>query len=80
MAATRDGNRTGECKGKKPNRSCPICGKPADFATRPFCSKRCADVDLYRWLGGAYVVPASNEKETGAHGAERQPASEVPEA
>lgn len=38
-------------------RTCPICGKPAVEAMAPFCSKRCADVDLHRWLGGVYVVP-----------------------
>lgn len=36
---------------------CPICGKPADRAVKPFCSKRCADVDLSRWFSGAYAVP-----------------------
>ena len=36
---------------------CPVCGKPADAATRPFCSVRCADVDLGRWLTG--TVPDS---------------------
>lgn len=36
---------------------CPICGKPADAAYRPFCSKRCADIDLHRWLSGNYRVP-----------------------
>lgn len=43
---------------------CPICGRPADPAARPFCSKRCADIDLQRWLSGRYVVPAV-EDETG---------------
>jgi endogenous inhibitor of DNA gyrase (YacG/DUF329 family) len=38
-------------------RPCPICGKPALFEVRPFCSKRCADVDLHRWLGGTYAIP-----------------------
>ena len=37
---------------------CPICGKPAVDLTAPFCSKRCADVDLHRWLGGVYAIPA----------------------
>lgn len=37
---------------------CPICGKDAVPAYRPFCSRRCADVDLGRWLTGAYVIPA----------------------
>jgi endogenous inhibitor of DNA gyrase (YacG/DUF329 family) len=30
-------------------------------ATRPFCSKRCRDVDLNRWLSGSYVVPAAED-------------------
>ena len=37
--------------------TCPICRKPTDAAYRPFCSRRCADVDLGRWLTGSYVVP-----------------------
>lgn len=37
---------------------CPICGKPARVETKPFCSPRCADVDLGRWLGERYVIPA----------------------
>jgi uncharacterized protein len=40
---------------------CPICGKPAVQATLPFCSPRCRDVDLNRWLTGSYVVPASDD-------------------
>jgi endogenous inhibitor of DNA gyrase (YacG/DUF329 family) len=43
--------------------ACPICGKPAGPAYRPFCSKRCADVDLHRWLAGAYAVPAEEHEE-----------------
>lgn len=38
---------------------CAICGKPAEPAYRPFCSRRCADVDLQRWLSGRYVVPGA---------------------
>lgn len=37
--------------------ACPICRKPADPAYRPFCSKRCADVDLQRWLTDGYAIP-----------------------
>jgi uncharacterized protein len=42
---------------------CPICGKPTDALLRPFCSKRCADVDLHRWLSGVYVVPVTEDEE-----------------
>ena len=44
-------------------KKCPICGKPADAVLRPFCSKRCADVDLHRWLSGVYVVPVTEDEE-----------------
>ena len=37
--------------------TCPICGKEAADKYRPFCSRRCSDVDLGRWLTGSYVVP-----------------------
>ena len=40
-------------KGPRP---CPICGQPADARLRPFCSARCADVDLGRWLTGVYAI------------------------
>lgn len=40
------------------SRPCPICRKPSEQAYRPFCSKRCADIDLHRWLNGSYAVPA----------------------
>ncbi|MDA3889585.1 MAG: DNA gyrase inhibitor YacG [Allgaiera sp.] len=42
--------------------SCPICGKPVDPAYRPFCSRRCADVDLAHWLRGNYAIPATEEE------------------
>jgi endogenous inhibitor of DNA gyrase (YacG/DUF329 family) len=38
-------------------RPCPICGKPAAVKHRPFCSARCATIDLGRWLKGDYRVP-----------------------
>lgn len=37
--------------------SCPICSKEADAKYRPFCSRRCADVDLGKWLTGGYAIP-----------------------
>ncbi len=41
--------------------SCPICGAPAAARYHPFCSRRCADVDLGRWLGGHYRVPTEDQ-------------------
>lgn len=43
------------------SRRCPICGKPVVPKHRPFCSPRCATIDLGRWLGGDYRVPTSEE-------------------
>jgi uncharacterized protein len=44
---------------------CPICGAPTDTQYRPFCSRRCADVDLSRWLRGAYAIADEAEDEDG---------------
>ncbi|WP_040566190.1 DNA gyrase inhibitor YacG [Magnetospirillum molischianum] len=46
--------------------ACPICGTPATPDLRPFCSKRCADVDLHRWLGGVYRVETNERSEENA--------------
>lgn len=43
------------------SRTCPECGKPTEHAYRPFCSKRCADLDLGRWLNGSYAIPVQEE-------------------
>ena len=52
-------------------KACPICGKPAAEKYQPFCGKRCADVDLNRWLSGVYVVPGKDEEdEDGVPGAQ----------
>ena len=53
-----DSRRTGRGK-------CPICGRPSESAYRPFCSRRCADVDLARWLRGSYAIPDTAESEDG---------------
>ena len=45
-------------KPRKPK--CPICRKPPAGPYRPFCSKRCADVDLGRWVTGSYVIPGGD--------------------
>lgn len=41
---------------------CPICGKPAAPDSRPFCSRRCAEIDLGRWLTGQYQLPGPPEE------------------
>jgi uncharacterized protein len=43
--------------------ACPICRKPAVPAYRPFCSKRCADVDLQRWFTGRYAIPVVEDED-----------------
>lgn len=43
----------------KPVRPCPICKKPSSQTHHPFCSARCADIDLNRWLSGRYVIPGT---------------------
>ena len=48
---------------RKAGARCPICGKPVDQAFRPFCSKRCGDIDLNRWLSGVYAVPVTEEED-----------------
>ena len=48
------------------SQTCPICSKPVSEAKfRPFCSARCADVDLHRWLSGRYAIPAKEGDEEG---------------
>ena len=42
---------------------CPICKKPSEQEFRPFCSKRCKDVDLARWLRGDYYIPGEDLSE-----------------
>jgi endogenous inhibitor of DNA gyrase (YacG/DUF329 family) len=49
-------------------RKCPTCGKPAVEHFRPFCSNRCADIDLGRWLKGGYAIPAVEGEAEGAPG------------
>jgi uncharacterized protein len=44
-------------------RKCPLCGKPATEAARPFCSAACKSLDLNRWLSGSYAIPASDDDE-----------------
>ena len=46
-------------------KNCPICGSASSEKYKPFCSARCADVDLYRWLKGSYVVPGKSVADIG---------------
>lgn len=39
-----------------PSKKCPICGNPTISTYKPFCSKKCADIDLGRWLKGSYIM------------------------
>lgn len=48
-----------------PKKGCPICGKPRDPKYDPFCSKRCAEIDLSRWLKGVYAIPGAESDEDG---------------
>jgi endogenous inhibitor of DNA gyrase (YacG/DUF329 family) len=43
--------------------ACPMCDKDTDAKYRPFCSKRCSDLDLGKWLTEAYVIPAADTDE-----------------
>ncbi len=58
---------------KEGSLGCPVCKQPPkpDFA--PFCSRRCADIDLGRWLKGGYVIPGGREQ------GEEQPSIPLPE-
>lgn len=53
----------------RPTRPCPNCGADSDRKFFPFCSRRCADVDLNRWLAGSYAIPVV-EEDGGMGGAE----------
>lgn len=51
---------------------CPICGKQAEDKYRPFCSARCASVDLNRWLGEVYVLPGDEPRPAAGSDPDRQ--------
>jgi endogenous inhibitor of DNA gyrase (YacG/DUF329 family) len=52
----------------KPRRPCPICKKPSQPKFHPFCSNRCTQIDLSRWLGGQYAVPTEEEGQSSPEG------------
>lgn len=43
--------------------NCPICSKSSEAKFAPFCSRRCADIDLSRWLKGSYAIPGGRSDE-----------------
>lgn len=57
---------------------CPVCGKPRTADFKPFCSKRCTEVDLSRWLKGGYAIPGRETDE--GEGASVPDAPEGPDA
>ncbi len=59
---------------------CVICGRPQAAGNAPFCSTRCADVDLHRWLAGVYAIPASEEDPDDPDPPPRSPAGDADEA
>lgn len=60
-----------DTKPKRTLRPCPICKTLSDPTYHPFCSKRCADIDLGKWLGGDYAIPVVEDDAS-----MRDPASE----
>jgi len=59
--------------------ACPICGKPGQARFSPFCSRRCADVDLGRWLKGGYAIPGRPAEEAGDSPDAASDSDEMPE-
>lgn len=65
--------RSAEVTPLRPPRACPICGKPSTREDYPFCSDRCRDRDLHRWLSGNYAIPVVEEdgdEDPGGEGAD----------
>jgi uncharacterized protein len=71
MARSTPDSRKPQAAGK-----CPICGAPTEQQYRPFCSRRCADVDLSRWLRGAYAIPVEDDADEDGESADGAPASD----
>ncbi len=61
MTSTSNNNSTKSVMGEK----CPVCKSAVLEEYAPFCSKRCADVDLHRWLSGGYAIPAVEDDSDG---------------
>ncbi len=72
MTSSNKNHRAGDAgRGTPARAACPICDAPKTERYAPFCSKRCADVDLHCWLTGGYAIPAvegEGDDETGFEG------------
>ncbi len=62
------GPRRGGPSARKAQGRCPICDAPSKHRFRPFCSRRCHDVDLGRWLRGAYRIESEEAAEEAGRG------------
>ena len=60
--SANDNDKNRKVDDEPTGRPCPICGKPGMMRYKPFCSRRCADVDLGRWLSGSYAVPSAPDE------------------
>lgn len=63
--------RNSEKSAKAAVKGCPICGKPQNAASKPFCSERCRDIDLNRWLSGSYAIPVRDDEDEDGGSSER---------
>ena len=63
MSGGKGGKGPAEPVRLRPKAPCPICGRPSVQRYHPFCSVRCADADLGRWLSGRYAIPAAEPGE-----------------
>ncbi|MGE3228458.1 MAG: DNA gyrase inhibitor YacG [Hyphomicrobium sp.] len=74
MTGSKHDDESGKTGGDTAGGKCPICGKPSVHAVRPFCSPRCADIDLGRWVSGAYVISGgqSDSDEDGDDGVAKE--------
>ena len=62
------GPRRGGPSARKGKGRCPVCDAPSKHHYRPFCSRRCQDMDLGRWLRGAYRIPTEEAPAEGSAG------------
>ena len=63
MSQEQAAKKSAKIEGLRRPRPCPICDQPSSKGNYPFCSQRCKDVDLSRWLSGSYAIPAVEEDE-----------------